>query len=493
MELEFEGQCISCMRWNIRQVKNQEQTLEVRLSDGMPDIGSVLGAWGQCILRGKEWRTGNIGITGGVMAWVLYQPADGGNPRSMEAWIPFQEKWDLEERQREGNIRTHCLLRNLDARMVSQRKLILRAGLSLLAEALEPWEVCIHIPGQMPDDVQLLQNDYPVMLPRESGERSFTIDEDLDLPDLGSLLYCQIRPRLEQQQVVGDKMTFEGIAQCHLLYETKDGTLSSKDVAMGFSQLTDLDQSYDKDATVSVMVELSSLEPEVQEGRIRMKCGLVGQYLIWDRRMLSMTSDAYSPLRSVKLRNREIQIPAALDCTEQDLQAETVLNIPCSKVVDVSMQAEHPMLRRAGDLAEVEIPGGVQVIYYDPEGNLRSGSGRWNAQWDLPSDRSVQIQGTVLGMDDPQAVAAGDRLTVTAQLHTQALSMAQQGMTMVSGMTVGDAVNPDPDRPSLILRSRGELSLWELAKECGSTVQAICQANGILEEPAENRLLLIPT
>lgn len=493
MELEFEGQCIPCMRWSLYQVKNQEQTLEVRLSDGMPDIGSVLGAWGQCVLRGKEWRTESIGITGGVMVWVLYQPAEGGAPQSLEAWIPFQEKWELEDSQREGSIRTKCLLRNLDARMVSQRKLILRAGLGLLAEAMEPWEACIYAPVSVPEDVQLLQSDYPVMLPRESGERSFTLDEDLSLPDMSRLLYCRVHPRLSKQQVVGDKITFEGTAQCHLLYETTDGALNSKDMELEFSQLADLDQSYDKDAMASVMMELSSLEPEVQEGRIRMKCGLVGQYLIWDKRMLSLTSDAYSPLRSVKLQNRELQIPAALDCTDQDLRTEAVLNIPCSKVVDLSLMPEHPMLRRAGDLAEVEIPGSVQVLYYDPEGNLRCGSGRWNAQWDLPADSSVQIHGSLLGTDDPQVIPAGDQLTISTQLHARALSMARQGVSMVSGMSLGDAAIPDPGRPSLIMRPRGELSLWELAKECGSTVQAIYQANGLQEEPAENRLLLIPT
>ena len=35
-------------------LQTQEQTLEVRLPDGMPDIGHVLGAWGQVIVRGKE-------------------------------------------------------------------------------------------------------------------------------------------------------------------------------------------------------------------------------------------------------------------------------------------------------------------------------------------------------------------------------------------------------------------------------------------------------
>ena len=36
----------------------------------MPDIGHVLSAWGQTILRGKEWRADTVSFSGG--AAVLY-------------------------------------------------------------------------------------------------------------------------------------------------------------------------------------------------------------------------------------------------------------------------------------------------------------------------------------------------------------------------------------------------------------------------------------
>lgn len=492
MELDFESKCFPCMRWDIRQVKSQEQTQEVRLSDGMPDIGSILGAWGQPVLRGKEWRNGSIGINGGVMAWVLYLPMAGGVPQSLEVWIPFQEKWELTDSQREGSIRCQCLLKALDARMLSERKLMVRASLGLLAEAMEPWDACVYTQQELPSDVQLLQRSYPVMLPRETGEKSFVVDEDLELPQLQRLLYCRVEPRITQQQVVGDKVTFIGVARCHLLYDTGDGALQTQDAEFEFSQLADLDHEYDKDATASVMVELSSLEPELQEGRIRLKCGLVGQYLIWDQKMLELTEDAYSPIRSVVVKEQEVRLPAALDVSRQTLQPEVLMNIPCDKVVDTVLMPEHPTVRRAGNLAQLEAPGSVQVLYYDPAGTLQCSLGRWDAQWELPVEDTVQINGNVLCTDSPKVICGADQLSVMPQLQVQALSVSRQGIPMVTGLDLGEPETPDPARPSLLLRRRGEQSLWELAKESGSTVDAIRKANGLREEPKEDRLLLIP-
>ena len=57
---------------------------------------------------------------------------------------------------------------------------------------------------------------------------------------------------------------------------------------------------------------------------------------------------------------------------------------------------------------------------------------------------------------------------------------------------MGEENRPDPGRPSLILRRAGEGSLWDLAKASGSTVSAIRSANGLEEEPLDDRLLLIP-
>ena len=124
MELQFEQSAWECLRPVVSQPRNEEHTMEVRLPESMPDIGSVLAAWGQVLLRGKEWRGNSVGISGGVMAWVLYRSEDGDELQSVEAWIPFQTKWDVPQTDRDGTLCAACHLRNIDARTLSARKLI---------------------------------------------------------------------------------------------------------------------------------------------------------------------------------------------------------------------------------------------------------------------------------------------------------------------------------------------------------------------------------
>ena len=66
MEQEFEKEKLSYLDTQICRIQNSELTQELKLPDGLPDVGRILTCWGQEILRTKEWRLDGIFITGGV-------------------------------------------------------------------------------------------------------------------------------------------------------------------------------------------------------------------------------------------------------------------------------------------------------------------------------------------------------------------------------------------------------------------------------------------
>ena len=69
---------------------------------------------------------------------------------------------------------------------------------------------------------------------------------------------------------------------------------------------------------------------------------------------------------------------------------------------------------------------------------------------------------------------------------------ASSGISMVSAVELGELQPLDSQRPSLIVcRPQGK-TLWELAKENGSTIAAIQETNHLQTEPEDNQILLIP-
>ena len=91
-----------------------------------------------------------------------------------------------------------------------------------------------------------------------------------------------------------------------------------------------------------------------------------------------------------------------------------------------------------------------------------------------------------------QAVPGASEMNLTGQYPMQLNTRANQGLSMVTGLQIGELQEADPSRPSLILcRPDGE-SLWNIAKRCGSTVEEIQRANRMEGQRSENRILLIP-
>lgn len=495
MDMQFHKTMYPCMKRVKWEVQNQEQTQEVRLTDGMPDIGRVLGAWGQVVLRNKEWYSGGMNISGGVMVWLLYAPEDGSEALSMETWIPFQMKWDLPDTQRDGIIRAVCLLRNVDARSISARKLMVRVGVGCLGEALVPNDIPLYSPGELPEDVQLLKNTYPMRLPREAGEKPFMIEEELANvnPKMNKLIYYTVQPEIQDQKVMAGKAVFRGTANVHMLYRGEDGELNSADQELPFSQYLELEREYDQNADVRIIPAVTSAEIEWdEEGQLRLKAGITGQYVIYDSPMIEIVEDAYSPRRKVSLQTETLELPLVLDTQEQMIHAEVTADAQVNKLVDVAFYPDHIRTMRLEDTMELSANGQFQMLYYDTEHRLQSISPRWEGDWSLPTDQENQVLATLKPSGMPQGIVGGGNVSLRSDFLADMVTTAQQGIPMISGLELGELTEPDPNRPSVVLRKTGDDSLWNIAKQCGSTVSAISAANGLQAQPDSNQILLIP-
>lgn len=496
MELQFNKTVCPTLRKAVSQLQTQEQTQEVRISDAMPDIGRVLGCWGQVLIRSKEWRSGGMSVSGGVMAWALYAPEDGSEPKCIDTWIPFQLKWDFPDTQRDGMIWVIPRLKSMDCRSVSARKLMIRAGVSVMGQGLEPVDMEVFSPDTVPEDIQLLRNTYPLEMPQEAGEKHFQMEEEVTLPagaaNVTKIVHYEIQPQVTEQKVMAGKLVFHGMCRIHLMYASEDGTLHAADAQLPFSQFADLDREYGPNATGWIMVVPTGMELEkAEDGKLLLKCGLAAQYVIYDRVMIEVVEDAYSPLRDVNIQSSELILPVRLDTQSAEIEFRHELRANGQKAVDICAFWDNPTIRQSGDVAEAEMSGQYQLLYLDEAGTLQGGNGRVEGKWELPSDRENSIQFSV-NHENPDVVFHSDGAEVSGKLRLSASVMTEQVLPMVTGLDFGEIQEPDPNRPSLILRKAGEGRLWDLAKECGSTVDAICKANALQQEPEDERILLIP-
>lgn len=497
MEIKFNSMELPCLMPVLKQTQCFEETQEFRLSDGMPDIASVLCAWGQVLMRGKEWRSGQLCTTGGVMVWVLYMPEDGDVPEVIESWVPFQARWDFQDPGKEGKFRSAFVLRNVDARMTSARKLMLRAVVGVTCEAWVPETVNLPTGADVPADVYVRKTRYPVTVPVECGEKMLTLDEEFAPPDhcpkIEKILRYELQTNLSDRKTIGTKAVFRGVAVLKILYQAEDGQIYNCSFEMPVSQYSELDGEYSENGQLSIWPAVTNLEIELEEdGSVRLRCGITAQYVVFDRAMLDLAEDGYCIRKKADIKMKSFRLPVVLDSSQKTVTFENSAELDCKRIADASWQLEEVKLFRTSEEAEIAISGKVQILYYDQNGNAQCHSQRTQASSSLPADNGAE----------PTAVAALCGNTDISQNHGEIKTNTEVYLDIrfdgkgefsaVEAVDLAEVENELSGLPSLILKRACGENLWELAKKTGSSVEAIQKANQLQGEPEADKLLLIP-
>lgn len=482
MQVQWSEKICPYLKTVIRQTQNAEQTLELRLPEEMPDIGRVLSAWGVCMMRSKQWRSEQMNVSGGISASVVYLPEDGSAPRIVEAWLPFQLKWTLPPTQRDGSILVRCHLRELDARTLSARKLMLRANVDVLGEAMESAEAEISVAEEIPEGVELLTQTYPVDLPTETGEKSFRFEDNITLDDPQSRVTCAMDVQVTERSVLGNRAVVRGIGQVTYLYVDAQGQCRSGQQDIPFAQFVDLDREYNRQAQITLSPLLTGLEAERTEDGVRIVCDLTLQYIVRDTLLLTLTQDAYSPKYELDIQTQPLSLPTYLDTHTETI--EVPLQFQDGKLIDARFSPEIPQPLRDGAQVRIPLSGTTHILYEDADGSLQSATENWSDERTLPAAEDVTVTSNIVSISRQNG---GKRTMLTLELS----ATATQTIPMITDLTRGEP-KQTAQRPSLILRRMNEPSLWALAKANDATVESIRKANALTDEPEQGRMLLIP-
>lgn len=490
MEMQLKKESISYLEPVVTAAKDLEQTQQIRLPEGMPDIARILGCWGQSVLRSKEWRSDGLSVSGGVLVWVLYEPEDGSQIRALDGWIGFQGKWDLPDGCPDGTLLVQPLIRSLDARSVSPRKLLVRAGVEISCMALCRKEAAYSLPGELPEDVQLLKRRYPLRLYSEAGEKSFALEDSLAGEQGAKLVSCTAQCALTDRKVVGDKLAFRGSAEVQCLFLTEEGQPLSRHFTFPFSQLSQLEKPYGSDGEPDIQLCVTNLETEADSaGGYNLKLGLTAQYAVSDVTTVELQTDGYSPRRDVKLSWDTVEVSPILERRWESVSADAALPEDADNALDLFGTWDLPQWDWTDTGITLTAQGSAQLLYRQPQG-LNAAVLRWKGERELPVREDAKLAVLAFQGVQPQLNPAAGQLTGGCGFLLTAF--AGQGIREVSAMELGEPMQRQADTPSVILCRAGDRDLWTLAKENGSTMEAIREANQLEGEPEAERMLLIP-
>ena len=499
MELALEENLQHAFENVFHTVLLREETMEAIVPDACPDILRLLDTAVTVELSGKQVRSGHAEISAAAVLEILYLPEGGGSVQRLTMNIPFRVTAESPALTEESRVTTELSVRRQEVRTLHSRKVLARLEICLRLDAWEKRErniPCRLAPGA-PPSVQLLTAEGETTAVTGVEEKAFTFSDTLELPsDLtdAALMTSQVSLSCGEARVLGSKLVVKGEARLSFLLLDREGALREQSFQLPFSQVLDC-VGVEEEALCSVLLTLTHADFRLNGGRIDAELGVLLQAVLRESRSVTYLTDLYS--------TEGIVTPQTETLTQTRLLEHGTRRQPVREVLETgtAVSAVLAVRVRLGGGPEqrysegmLSLPAEISVLYRDGNGGLGMAERTMSVMLplELPEDAVCQAEACLEAPALAAAVSGG--LEVRFAVVFTLRSEQTVPTPCIVGAALSEEEEPAERRPSLVLRrAPAGQRLWDVAKSCGSTVGAICAANGIEGDTlAEDRLLLIP-
>lgn len=492
MELEFRQVQIPYLRCVLYETVLQEESGEAIVPDALPDMERIVDSYACVMLRGKECQDASVSLTGDIQAGVAYMAPGEDTPRQVPVYLPFTLR-----RPAPGascRCMVSCRVRSVDARMLNSRKVGVRVGLCITLRLWQPSEQTCCEPDASERRVQMKCTSYPMRLTRECSEKTVLLRDSLSLgagqPEALRVLHADAGVLLSDEKLSGDQAVCKGTVQLRLICETMDLELCSVGLALPFSQLIELEDSYEEQGLEIVPV-LTSVNALAENGAVSAEVGICLQCLVTQTVSVPMVEDAYATRGTLHAEYRSCGLQPQLDSRllRQELRGE--LPVQADEVIRAEALPDAPELRTESGVCRVRVPVLLRALYRDGQGEYRQAETRTELTAELPAENAV-CRAEVWEDGELFAAPAAGRIELRLPMALRLCWYDEGEKQCICALRLDEG--PREERPAVVIRTLEEdAALWDIAKELRTTVSAIQIANDLDGEFASaGAMLLIP-
>lgn len=493
MKIALKDRPMACCREISHQVKTARDEAECIVPDVYEDVGRILFAKAQILLKSKEIRDHGICIGASAEIGVRYVTERRDRVRFLKLSKAFEINFDCPEINSEDMAQVSLQCLGVQARAVNPRKI--SAQFSVRAEIRCWTEGCLNVPSDPEEPergLQLRRESTECLTPVQLCEKSFVVNEQLPLGTETAEAVSGAYARLlcSDAQPIGNKMLLKGGAEvCVDLGSSEAVVPNTIEQCLPFSILIDMP---DENCTLgSVTLEPTALYAELSDaingGRVvDLELHGTAQVCFEKRGSIEYLSDAYST--RCPLITEESTVSICRGRSRESFSAETAERVKAEADRGEIAACFADILSYAARDGKAELSASVSLL-------LRAEDGSFDVLQRLVSLSTALPEGAdeldAARITAVHARREGEEIVIALSAEFDSVQCDYARLCYLSSIEADEDESFDASTlPSLTIVKSGEHDLWELAKRYHSSVEAIREMNE--KYRTEEGLLLIP-
>ena len=499
MELQFQQIPFEYLRCVLQKCGTQEESTELIVPDRLPDVERILSTNACVCVREKECRQGAATVSGGIKTAILYADESSDTPYKLESYLPFSVRIDHSDITEESEVSVSASVASVDAKILNSRKVHLRVLVSYCVAIYDAaTDICYSCDGQ-PDNLQVKNEEYRLLLPRAYAERNFTVTDGLLLPQsedrTNDVIFVRAEAEISEKRLAGDKAVFKGTVNCEASYLAEDGRFCTQTLQIPFSQFCEMQETFDDSAVLTLTAAISdcSWELVTNPNSLEISVNLTVQCMISVPLAVTVTDDAYCLHHDFTPNFRQYAFDTRLDLQTQTDPVRAFAEADVREVLDAHVFLGTPTVKRDNGTASVCVPSKSEVLYRDGENRLQCVKTEYESAFTCSLCDGAQVIPEAALCSGVSAVPTGNGIEVRYTVCLTCDTTAQWTQSTIIGGEISERASKDACPQLIAKRVEGKQPLWDIAKAYDTTVKRICNVNGIESDWFADGVLLIPT
>ena len=490
-----------------------EQSFEsdILLPDYYEDIMKIL----KCAVSPEILKTNASGdritIEGIVVSKIYYQSIEN-EIRTIQTKTNFSKVFEIRNSLDNVYPKATIFLDYVNCRAINERRMDVKGALSIKLKLFcnNKESIMIQADGL---GLQTKNNKISNMVVRGSNNNTFTIKEDIELPnnkpDIGNIIRYNVTTNLTDKKIINNKIIFKGDVKLDILYSPFDNDLEPmfETFYLSMSQIIDLpglDEACE--CELSCKFIWAEITPRADSnGRNRLISAELNFNVgakAHNEIETNIIVDAYSTVMNTHCSRKSLNCYKILNYINEKIAISDIVNTSYNNLKIYDMWNTPRLVIAKKVDGEILIEGKSEISILCKDGNAPIYLEKTiDFETRVPIDVCNQNNENMQFDLDVETISMSyevnyDSINIKVDLAVKGYVYQNKIQNVLSNIEVDESQPKNrADRDSLIVyyAQPGE-DVWELAKEYNTSSSAILVENEGLEEGIikENRMLLIP-
>lgn len=462
--------------------------------DIKPDIFNIITSSGIVNVYKKEIMDGKVRIDGAINTYTIYVSEEEGKreTRSINYVLDFSQIINIENASRDMLFEVKTILKNVEARMVNERKINVKAildfDIKLFKNSNEEFITGIKDVLDLQKREENIKVNSLLGTAKTKAQAKETISID-SIDNLVEILKVNVDITNQDTKVSYNKILAKADTKLKIMYLTDDNRINVANASIPIMGFLDIENISDENVCdVQYEIKNMVIKPNgMQEHSIYVEIEVEITLSAYETKEINIIKDMYSPSRNFKFEQKTVKVMQN-KINYHDLYSireKQITDIVNEKIYDADVFLDIENIKIVSD--GINVSGNVNITFTH---SLNNSADIGISTISLPMDYKIKCKGISensivkinndIPLQDFTIMPSGE---IDIKIDIEFYISSSDEVDINEICNIEECENNKYNEYNMIIYfTKKDDSLWNIAKEFRSTIDGIKQGNNLVSD-----------